>query len=81
VKSRKVDSVDEKTSKSWRIKRPKTIPLKSESNTLLVYSANAIARSDGRSDRTEGSMTRTQKLKVLNPICQIFLCRVHTLFV
>jgi hypothetical protein len=81
VKSRKTSSIDAKTSKPLRIKTPKTIPLKSESSTLLVYRAKAMAKKDGNRERTDGSMIKTHKLTGLSLVCQISLCRVHTLFV
>ncbi len=81
VNSKKVASKDGKTLKSLRIKTPNSIPLKSDSNTLLVYKARIIARRDGRRERTEVSMTKTQKLKVLDQLFQIFLYRAHIFYV
>ena len=81
TKSEKTAFIDAKKEKSFKMKRPSTTPLKSERRTLLVYRAKAIARRDGKTERNEVSMIKTQKLKVLNQVCQIFLYKAHTLFV
>ena len=42
--------------KSFSIKRPKRVPLKSDKSTFRVYSAKIIARSDGKSESQESSI-------------------------
>jgi hypothetical protein len=81
AKSKKVASKDAKNAKSFKIKRPKIIPLNKESSTLLVYKARNMAKRDGKIERIEVSMTKTHTLKVLNQLYQIFLYRGRTLFV
>ncbi|MDD3442175.1 hypothetical protein [Sulfurimonas denitrificans] len=53
---------DGKTEKSFKINPPRTIPPKSESRTFLLYSAKAIARSEGRRESAESSMSDLSKL-------------------
>ncbi len=60
-KSLNIVSIDEKREKSFKTKAPSVIPPKSESTTFLVISANAIASSDGRSERAESSMLTQSK--------------------
>ena len=56
VKSKKSASRYAKSAKLLTTNRHNTTPLKSESNTFLEYSANAMARRDGSSERKEVSM-------------------------
>ncbi len=63
------------------MKIPSTMPLNKDIVTLLVRSANMIAKSDGKRERAEFSMIKTLFLKVLNRCDQTFLCIFHTLFV
>ncbi|WP_295008920.1 hypothetical protein [Sulfurimonas sp.] len=60
--SKKIDSVDDKKTKSFKIKAPNTIPPKSESMTFFVYSATMIASRDGRMESAESSMLIPSKL-------------------
>jgi hypothetical protein len=53
---------DETREKSFNINPPRTIPPKSESRTFLLYSAKAIANSEGKRESTESSMLNLSKL-------------------
>jgi hypothetical protein len=55
-KSSIVDSTDEEKTKSFKIKIPKTVPLKSDKSTFFENSAKAIASSGGRRERAESSI-------------------------
>ena len=54
-----MDIKDSKIAKSFSIKIPNKIPLKRDKRTFFEYSANPIARSDGRIERIESSISFT----------------------
>ncbi len=60
MKSEKIASIELKKLKLLRIKRPRIVPLKSDTRIFLVYSAKAMARSEGSKERAESSIVRTQ---------------------
>ena len=57
--SSNVASIEPRNEKSFKIKRPKSVPLKRDKSTFFEYSANPIASSDGRRDRPESSIIYT----------------------
>ncbi len=79
VNSEKGSPNDETTEKLFRIRIPRSVPLNSERRTFFVYSAKAIAKSDGSNESAESSIVKTLLLKELNQVFQTFLCKVHTL--
>jgi ABC-type sulfate transport system substrate-binding protein len=58
TKRLKVELSAEIIEKSWRKKSPKNIPPNKESIIFLVYKAKAIAKRDGKIERSESSITK-----------------------
>ncbi len=59
--SSKIAIKDENKEKLFKTKTPRTMPLKSDRRTFLVYSAKAIANIDGIRESAESSMLNQSK--------------------